>query len=337
MANALITLLDLTKRTGSDQAVGLLEETVTYAPELDKLAGRAISGTTYKTTSRTLPTVAFRKANDGSDTIKSAYKQKLGECFIIDAQVQMDKAVADAEAASNAPAGQNWSVGSILMDEASGVLMGTYLTVGTQFYYGLNADPNGFSGIQALTAALNTTAGSPVVISATGSSANVQTSAYLVWESVKGVHWVFGNNQGITMLPDWRIQQVSGANSKPLTAYVNNLQGWIGLAINHPLSVARIANIDATHPLTDKLAAQLLSYIPLQMRGSQVAGNSAPNWGGSLKWFMNPQAAYTLQSSRSAATLNASEPLRFAEMPTQLGGLPIVLTNSIVNTEAVVA
>src|SRR5258706_8246294 len=220
MANALITLLDLTKRTGSDQAVGLLEETVNYAPELNALSGRAISGTLYKTTSRTLPTVGFRKANDGSDTIKSAYKQKSGECFIIDAQIQADKAVVDAEASSSAPGGQNWSVGNILMDEASGVLMGTYITLGTQFYYGISADANGFAGIQSLMPSLNTTAGSgsPFVLGAGGTSANVQTSAYLVWESVKGLHWVFGNNQGVTMLPDWRIQQRSGAKSKPMTA-----------------------------------------------------------------------------------------------------------------------
>jgi len=73
------------------------------------------------------------------------------------------------------------------------------------------------------------------------------------------------------------------------------------------------------------------------MRGSQVVGNPAPNWGGALKWFMNPQAAYTLQNSRSASTLNVELPLKYAEMPTTLGGLPIVLTNSIVNTEAVVS
>lgn len=324
MANSLISLLDITKRSGSDPAIGLLEETTTFAPELMSIMGRPISGTTYHATSRTLPTVAFRAANNGSDTVKSIYSQKLAQAFIIDAQIQADKAVVDSEAKS----GLNQSVGDILFDEAQGVLVGAGITVGAQFYYGTGADANGFNGIMSLTNALSTATGPTApapVISAGGSSANVQTSAYLIWENVKGVHFIWGNNEGLR-LGDWRVQQVNGANSKPMTAYVNNLQGWIGLAVNHTKSVARIANIDSTHALTDALAAKLLQYVPLQIQAA-----------GGLKWLINQQALYTLQNSRSAATLNASTPLVYAPEPTTLAGLPIVKTNSITNTEAVVS
>lgn len=324
MANALISLLDITKRAGSDPAVGLLEETTTYAPELRTIMGRPISGTTYKTTTRTLPTVAFRAANNGSDTLKSTYAQNLAQCFILDAQIQADKAVVDAEA----KAGFNQSVGDILFDEAQGILVATGITVGAQFYYGTTADANGFGGILSLTNALNTNTGAGAaapVISAGGSTSNAETSAYLIWENIQGLHFVWGNNMGL-MLGDYRIQQVLGANSKPLTAYVNNLQGWLGLAINHSKSVARIANIDATHALTDKLGAQLLQYVPLQIQAA-----------GGLRWCMNQQALFSLQNSRSASTLNASDPLKYAPEPTTLAGIPIMKTNSITNTEAVVS
>ena len=33
MSNQLVTLLDITKRKGNSQEVGLLEDTITYAPE----------------------------------------------------------------------------------------------------------------------------------------------------------------------------------------------------------------------------------------------------------------------------------------------------------------
>ena len=87
MPNALVSLLDITKRRGSDPAIGLIEETTTIAPELTTVMGRPISGTAYRATTRTLPTVAFRSANDGSDTVKSTYAQTLSECFILDAQI----------------------------------------------------------------------------------------------------------------------------------------------------------------------------------------------------------------------------------------------------------
>jgi hypothetical protein len=41
MADKLITLLDMTKRAGTDQAVGLIEEVTTVAPELMQLPALA--------------------------------------------------------------------------------------------------------------------------------------------------------------------------------------------------------------------------------------------------------------------------------------------------------
>ncbi len=345
MANALVSLLDLTKRKGSDQEVGLLEDTLIYAPELSTIMGRPIVGTQYKTTHRTLPTVSFRQANNGSDTVKGQYRQALHECFIIDAQLQADKAVVDAEGRGGGPEG---SIGDILVDEAQGVIQATYITVGAQMYYGTAADASGFSGIGLLTPNLNAAKNNnPAVVGAGGTTASVQSSAYLIWENVKGAHFVFGNNGGLTMLPEWRIQQVNGANSKPMTAYVNNLQGWLGFAVNHPLSVARIPNINLgtdSKPLTDKLVAQLLSFLPIQMRAEVIANantGGSNKWGPGLKLFMNPQVGYSLQQSRSPVSsgtgtaITAAEQLRFAELPTASNGIPITYTDSIVNTEAV--
>jgi len=324
MANALLSLLDITKRSGSDPAIGLLEETTTYAPELTTLMGRPISGTLYRATSRTLPTVAFRNANDGSDTIKSVYSQLLAECFIIDGQIQVDKAVADAEARS----GIHVSVGDLLMDEAQAVMAAATITVGAQFYYGTGADAKGFNGLRSLTSALNVTATGAPVVSAGGTTSSVQTSVYLVWNNIKGCHFVWGNNAGFQM-GDFRTQQVLGNNSKPLTAYVSNLQAWIGLAVNHTKSIGRIANCeDATNKrLTDAMGAKLLQYIPIQIQNS-----------GGLTWFMNQQAAYQLQFSRSAGTaITSNLPLAFTPTPRDMCGIPIVITNSITNTEAVVS
>lgn len=319
MANQLISLLDLTKRTGSDQAVGIVEETITVAPELNTLMGRPIAGRTYFVTSRTLPTVGFRQANQGSNTVKSTYTQKAQQCYIIDGQVQMDKAIADVDAKTNLDAnGGPVGLGNILGDEANAVTAAAFISVGAQFYYGTGTggDANGFGGLQAFYDTGN------MEVSA-GGTPGATTSVYIVWENIKGVHFVFGNQMGITLgLPEWRVQQVLDSNSKPYTAYVNNIQGWIGLATHHTRSVARIKLVDSTHAATDKLIAQAISKFPLAMRTG-------------LKIFMNPNAAYYLQNSRSAAStgLTSSNPLAYASLPVESCGVPITLTNSLVDTE----
>lgn len=348
MANQLATLLDISKRKGNDQAVGLLEDTLIYAPELSAIMGRPIVGTQYKTAHRALPTVAFRQPNNGSDTVKGSYSQDLKECALLDAQIQADKAVVDAEGAGNGPEG---SIGDLLVDEAQGVIMGSYITVGSQVYYGTSSDTNGFVGLNVLTAALNAAKNNnPAVVGAGGTTASTQSSAYLIWENIKGAHFIFGGKdgqQGLSMLPEWRVQQVLGANGKPMTAYVNNLQGWIGFAVNHPNSVARIGNINKgtdSKPLTDDLVSQLLSYIPLQMRAEVLSNlnTGGPNkWGPGLKLLMNPTTAYGLQVSRTKVTGVAGEVIDGAaaqpKMPTESNGIPIVLTDSITNTEAVLS
>lgn len=347
MANALVSLLDVSKRKGNDQVVGLLEDTLTYAPELGAIMGRPIQGTQYKTVHRTLPTVAFRKANDGSDTVKSSYRQLLHETAIIDAQIQLDKAVADAEASVGNGAEQ--TIEDLKFNEAQGVLMATYITVGTQMYYGTTSpgDSLGFNGIASVTSSLNAAKNtSPVVIGAGGTTSSVQSSAYLVWENLQGAHFVFGNNSGFNMMPEWRIQQVLGNNSKAMTAYVNNLQGWIGFAINHPLSVARIANINKvtdSKPLTDAIVAQALQYLPLQMRAEYNAnlnGAGPSKFGPGLKLLMNGITAYGLQASRTSTTdaaggINGAQ--AYPKLPTESNGIPIILTDSIINTESVVS
>src|ERR1041385_7849255 len=99
MSDTFLTMLELAKRSGSDTAVGLVEEVTTHAPEIDVLMGRPIKGTTYKFTARkSLPAgPAFRNVNEGSDIISSKYEQKLGQCFFLDGQMQVDEALVEGD------------------------------------------------------------------------------------------------------------------------------------------------------------------------------------------------------------------------------------------------
>jgi hypothetical protein len=98
MANQYLSLLDLAKRKGGSAITGLIEENTNSAPEWGTVPVRTISGTTYRTNIRkALPSVEFRKANEGVETTKSEYAQDIVQTFIIDSQLEVDKAVLEAD------------------------------------------------------------------------------------------------------------------------------------------------------------------------------------------------------------------------------------------------
>jgi hypothetical protein len=313
MADKFLTLLDITKRNvGADgAAVGLIEEVNTVAPELEALMGRPVNGTTYKLKKRTaLPaSPVFRNANEGTDIVSGSYEQTIGQCFFLDAQLQVDEMVVSAgEAEGNSQA-------EILADEAIGVVRQKLIHAGDQFYRGTTADSKGFVGLQSLYDTTN------CEVSALGTTSNC-TSAWLVWNDPMGLHWIFGRQMGLTM-GEWVRQQVQ-VSSKSLHAYCNNLSGWLGLSFGHTRSIVRIKLINPTHPLTDSLGADAIAKLPIFMRRSP-----------GLRWFMNTSCQLGLQKSRSTvSTAKTDAPvLQFAPTPETLGGIPITLTDSIVNTE----
>jgi hypothetical protein len=302
-----LTLLDLAARTGSDALVGLIEDVTTSAPEFRVVLARPMPGTTYKLTRRTgLPTAAFRDANPASvGSTKSTYVQDLKQMYFLDCQLEVDEAIVK---------GDSREIGDILTDEAAGALEASFNALGSQFYYGTSADAKGFAGLASQLSDDTTFAG----------GTTTTTSAYLVDISLQGVHFVVGNDGEIAM-PDWMKQKVAAGNM----AFVSNISSYLGLNVGHSNAVFRVRGIDYTAAMTNKLTdakgAQVLSKVPTRIVNK-----------GTLRWFMNRNAAYSLQLSRSAVGQvdggSAGLPA-FAPMPTELQGIPIVITDSILNNE----
>ena len=308
MADRFLSLLDITNRNGTDSAVGLVEAVTTFAPELSDIYGRPIAGTTYKTRVRqTLPAIApFRNASEGSNIISSSYTQQLSQCFIVDGQMQVDKAVAESP--------EEGGAAELLSDEAIGVTKALALGIGSQFYYGTNSSSKGFNGLASIV-------DSTMTVNA-GGTGNNTTSVYLIYNDIQGVHFIFGNNTGL-QLGEWTMQQVSDANSKKYFAYVNSLTGWLGLSVNNPLhTVCRIKNITAANPLTDALLAKAYSLFPIGLKPNKI--------------LLNRDANYYLQNARSAVTQQAFKLGAVADYPTNSPSIPGVgftLTDSIVTAE----
>jgi hypothetical protein len=302
-------LLDIAKLNGSDTIVGLIEETLTYAPEVQIMPARTIRGTSYKIASRvSYPGVGFRAANEGSTPTKSEFENQLIECYILSGAVQADVAVARAYEDGE----QAWKD-----VESVGVMRQAMIELGSQVIYGTSVDSKGFPGLQAIHTAFN----SGLVVGA-GGSADL-SSVYGINTDTQGVQLVFG--AGTTFeLGEWRIENVGTASVYP--AHVANLTAWVGMQVGSKYSVGRLNSVGSNSGggVTDGKLAELLSKYPVGYR---------PNY-----WLMNRRSAYQLQVSRSASSVQngvktSSGSEIFAPLPTESNGIPIVITDSIINAE----
>ena len=311
MAN--LTLLDLAARTGSDPVIGLIEDVVQQAPELETFPMVPKRGTSYKVTRRTgLPSSSFRDVNEGSIPSKSTFVQETKSMHFLDTQLEVDEALVK---------GDDREIGDVLADEASGAVAAGMLHLGSQIFYGVDADTKGFVGLQSLIA------GDGNYEIDAGGVNGASSSAYLVEIGNKAVSMAVGLDGGLELKP-WTLQQIiksgTGAAAKKLMAYVSNFSGYFGLTVPSAHNVYRVYGIDSTKPFTDALASQLFAKVPLGHRTN-------------LRWYMNRATAYLLQSSRSSVANqpanNGGSPA-FAPYPESCLGIPITVTDSLVQTEA---
>jgi len=316
MASA--TLLDIAKLNGTDPVVGLIEENLKAAPEVAVFPFRTIRGTSYKAGVRTtLPATGFRAANEGQTPVKSEFRQELVEAFIFGGVMEADKAVAEAH---------EDGAEAFLAIESNGVMLSALQELGSQIWYGTTNDAKGFPGLKAATAfGASTTGGDALTINATGTTASTASSVYAVKFGDQHITLIGGNGKSFE-LDDVMIQQIVAGNGGKIMAYVAGLTSWIGLQAVNENSVRRICNLtaDSGKGLTDALLAQLIATFPVGVVPDAI--------------FCSRRSRQQLQISRSAvgqvAAGGGGSPA-FAPVPTDFEGIPIIATDSILNTDAI--
>ena len=322
---AMTTLFDLLTLQRNDIMTGLVEDVTTYAPEFSRIPVVTRPGTYYEIVRRiALGTAAFRQINNGTSAIKSAYKKEQKEMFYIDVPVNMDEALLKAD---------DKSTGDLWNHESQGALQAALILLGAQTWYGTSNDANGFAGIRSQLA------GAIGVNSLAITTGANTTSAYLLWVNGPwGVRFDVGQEGQISLPPPIR-QQIAAPSpgSGNLFAWVSNLSCWVGLnvisanTVNGGGSTWAVAGIDTTivdntaysTALRDSIAAKLVSNIPLVRRQG-------------LCWFVNRTAYYTLQATRTSINYQvagASGQPAWSPPPNLLEGYPLVVTDSITNTE----
>jgi hypothetical protein len=301
------TLLDIAKANGSDAVVGLIDESTKVHPELVLGAARTIKGLNYKTLVRTaVPTGnSFRAANEGVASAKGTYINRLVEAFILNPRWDCDKAIADAfEDGANA----------FIALEGGAILEGAMQDLCSQFYYGTGAggSAKGFPGLLAAYDATN------MLVDAGGTTATTGSSVWAVRWGPKNVQWVWGLN-GQLALSDVREESVldSGGTNK-YTAYVQEILARPGVQVASLFSIARLSKVtaDSGHTLTDDLLAQLLAKFPAGTQPDVL--------------LMSRRSRAQLQNSRTATNATGAP----APFPTEAFGVPIAVSDAILNTEA---
>lgn len=317
MANA--TLLDVAAAKNTDQVVGLIEENLIYAPEFNVLPFRTVKGTSFDTFKRTgFPTVGFRSANGGITPSKSTLTRGQVACAILGGVIQFDRAVGMA---------YEQGMAAFEMLEADGVMKAALQTFGRQMFYGISNDAKGFPGMKAFTPKAN----AATCLSSGGSDADVQTSVYAVCFGEKFAQGILGQDSVID-LPPFRDENFLDADSKVVPGRVSELNGWVGLALNHADCVKRLCNVgqdtETGDTLTDSKLADLLDLFPVGMVPNAI--------------FMSRRSRKQLQKSRTVTLMGQGkgqgarpDQSNIAPIPTEYDGIPIIATDSILNTDAV--
>jgi len=294
------TLLDLAKLNPDPFIQGVIEEALGSAPELKVANARTMPGTGYRTVVRTgLPATGFRDANEGVDSVLSTFESRLCKCYILAARVEVDQAIADAYV--------DGAFGYQAL-EAVGVMEAAYRKVGAQFYYGVNSDGKGFPGLIASYDEANMTVDAEA-------TAN-KTSVWFVKFGERDVQFIFGEGSPL-QVSDWRIESLEDADGKKFPGYVADLTTWLGLQFVNKNSAVRIKNLGVSNGtrMSDDFAFEALSKFPVGVR---------PDF-----CFMNRRSLEQLRRSRT----NVTSPTGVPTIPDNVGGIPIVVTDSLVNTE----
>lgn len=309
------TLLDIAKQQGADAVAGLIEESQQAHPEISGIVGngiqvpgvgyaRTIRSTQYKTLVRTgFPTAAFRKANQGVASAKSTFENRLVETFILNPRFEADKAVADAHE-------DGWQ--AYLALEASGQMEASMRTLGKQFYYGIGTggDSLGHPGLIQGYDATN------MVVDAGGTTASTGSSVWLVKWGPQDVAWVYGMNGGLS-LDEPRLADLSDGTNQ-FTGYVQELMMYPGVQVGSINSIVRIKKLTADDGkgLTDALIYSAMEKFPAGVVPDVM--------------FMTRRSRGQLRVSRTATNATGAP----APLPDSVEGVPIAVTDSILNTES---
>jgi len=314
MPDAFLTLADLVKLNDQNLADIEVTDLLDDAPLMRTLAADVASnGTDHKYTAEDgAPVVGFRAPNTGRENAKSSDRLVTINLKILDASFSVDKALADAF---------RRGPDAYIAREARRHLKAAFFAAEKQFINGTGVDADGFSGMADATNLDHSD--DDKVVDAGGTTADTGSSVWLLRTNDMGTDvTAITGEDGQIEIGESVVQAVEDvANGGRFTGYHTPIMGWLGLQVGSIHSIARIANLteDADKGLTDLLVYRALELFPAAKQPNLIV--------------MNRRSLRQLRESRTATNTTGAP----APRPTEVEGIPIVTTDAITSTEALLA
>ena len=289
-----------------------LSDVLDEAPVLARLAARTCKGITFVYSKSTAnPAVGFRDVNDGVENTKGTHTQVTNTLKFLDASFAMDEAAALAD---------ERGVDHIMGIEAMAHLRQALAECEEQIFYGTGTGGQsaGFTGLGNQT---NLDGASDAqVVNAGGTTANTGSSAWLIRTGEEDLQMLWGM-QGVLTIGERQRVERAGSSQGRFWALAHAIHGWCGLKIGTTYSAVRIANLtaDSGKGLTDLLISQALEKFPAGRGPTYIA--------------MNRRSHGQLQRSRTATNPTGAP----APFPSEAFGVPIIVTDRISSTEALLS
>lgn len=274
--------------------------------------GASQGGTYHKYLRRTVAAGAsFRDIGMGVANAAEQFEEVDIICRILDASFERDVALAEAFRGGRS---------GYMQKETLAALKSAMFTL-EKAIFNNNISGGGFVGLPYTEQLSDQDL--QVVVAGTGSS-NANKSVYLLRTGEDAVSIIAGNDGRISM--DWTddnptvVSVLDAGGTNRYSAYRNTILGYFGLQVGGTYDSVRIANLDGTSDdlLTDDLIAEALMKFPAGKGPNMIC--------------MNRTCLKELQNSRTATNPTGAP----APFPVEAFGVPIIVTDALLNTEPVV-
>lgn len=333
LASQVLTLADLVKRSGADGKYNSITESLNRVNEvLDDMQFReANDGTGHKSVIRTgLPSVAWRLLNYGVPKSKSHTAPVRDTSGMLEAYAEVDKKLVQL---SGDAAGFRASEVRPFLESMS------QEAARTVFYGNTEVNPERFLGLSPRFSKLSTNDGETGfnVIDAGGTGATNTSLWMIVWgeDSVFGIYpkGLPGGLQHQDLGEDTLVD----ANGNNYQGYRDHFEWNLGLVVKDWRYVVRIANIDVSLARTDmNYLKTLIGYIiDAEEKVYRIPGTATEAGMPRAAWYGNRTVrALIRRAQQEKIANNITTETIYGKVVTAVNGVPLRMTDAILNTEA---
>lgn len=320
----LAELEDFYKGEKAGEVIELMNQTNDILSDVQWMESNQSDG--HLTRIRTgLPEVYWRRLYKGTPPSKSEWSQVKETCGMLEALQELD--VAEVELYGD-------KARAFRLSESKAFAEAMRQKVATTLFYGDNSTvPDEFNGL----AKRYPSTSAPHVVSASGSTANKETSMYLVCWGSDSVHGLYprGSAGGLKNEDLGKYMTTDASGNK--FQVVGDKYTWrCGLAVRDWRAVVRICNIDTTKLTLRKGAS---GWIDLQQLTITAKNLMPPQMRSKAIWYCNQDVMTALEMQAidyNTVHLNYGEFFDSKAVPI-LHGRPVRQCDAIVSTEAVVS